>query len=80
MTGVQTCALPIWDGPEAPASDEEPSYANESEEMAALRQRTKEAENEAEFVKRQLKNAEEMLDYSLTENERLQNELSQKGT
>ena len=77
-SGVSTDAA--RDGPEAPASDEGPSYANESEEMAALRQRTKEAENEAEFVKRQLKNAEEMLDYSLTENERLQNELSQKGT
>lgn len=50
-------------------------YANESEEMAALRKEAKEARNEAALVRQELKNAEDMLDSSLQREADLQSQL-----
>lgn len=47
------------------------SYANESEEIKALRQEVQNARNEAALVKQELKNAEDMLDSSLRREEDL---------
>lgn len=62
-----------------PGDTEAPVYANESEEMAALRQERDEARNNEELMRRQLKNAEDMLDSSLQREAELQNKLGGQG-
>lgn len=50
-------------------------YTNDSEEVAALRQEAKAARDEAALAKQELKNAEDMLDASLTREEELKRQL-----
>lgn len=65
VTEGETSTEAIRDGPED-SSEETKAYANESEEMEALRQELKDAKNEAALVKQELKNAEDMLNSALT--------------
>lgn len=50
-------------------------YANESEELKALRKEAKDAKNEAALLKQELKNAEDMLSSSLAREAELQDKL-----
>lgn len=63
------------DGPGSEDERERPTYANESDEMAALRQERDDAKNNEELMRRQLKNAEDMLDSSLQREADLQKAL-----
>lgn len=62
-------------------TDSEPendgAYADESEELSALRKEVQEARNEAALAKQELKNAEDMLDSSLAREAELKKQLDE---
>lgn len=62
-----------------PGDTETPVYGSESEEMEALRKERDDAKNSEELMRRQLKNAEDMLDSSLQREAELQNKLGGQG-
>lgn len=82
-TKVEKPTTAVWNNPASDMEDHnagnptDTTYANESEEMAALRQETQNALNEAALVRQELKNAEDMLDSSLLREEELQNRLDE---